>query len=144
MIIGQKEGTLSTKNQIAFPKEFRIELGDLLIVTKGLGEYLIIVSEKNWSTLLEGTENKPFINTKARETQRYILGNASFVEIDNRGRFILPDYLKKHAGISGEVVFAGIDRFVEMWDKKIWEDKQEELKGTVIDIADSLEGDKNS
>lgn len=138
MVLGQKTGIISSKNQIAFPKEFRTEFGDRLIVTKGLGEYLIIVSERSWKTLLEGTENKPFTSTKARETQRYILGNASFLEIDKRGRFILPEYLKKHAGIREEVIFAGIERFVEVWDKTTWEEHQKTLKGTVVALADRL------
>lgn len=141
MIIGQKSGTVSVKNQIAFPKEFRTELGDRLIVTKGLGKYLIVVSERNWKTLLEGTGNKPFTNTNARETQRYILGNASFVEIDKRGRFVLPDYLREHAEIKTEIIFAGIERFVEVWSKNNWQKHNEELKDTVVSIADTLGGE---
>ncbi|MGE5042316.1 MAG: division/cell wall cluster transcriptional repressor MraZ [Candidatus Levyibacteriota bacterium] len=138
MLIGQYEGTVSSKNQISFPKQFRDFLGSKLIVTKGLEGYLIVVSEENWKTLLEGTENRPFTNTEARLTQRYLLGNASFVTVDARGRFILADHLRKHAEIKSDVIFAGIERFVEIWDKDAWEKHQEELSKTVSTVADRL------
>ena len=138
MLLGQQTGTVSTKNQIAFPKNFRDYLGNKLVITKGLEGYLIVVSEKNWKTLLEGTEGKPFTNTDARLTQRYLLGNASLVTIDTRGRFVLADHLKKHAHIKTDIIFAGIERFVEVWDKDMWEKHQEELTQKVTTVADRL------
>lgn len=139
MLIGQHEGTVSAKNQIAFPKSFRDQLGAKLIVTKGLDGHLIVVSERNWKTLLEGTAGKPFTSSSARQTQRYLLGNASTVTVDSRGRFILAQHLKKYAGITSDVIFAGIDRFVEVWDKKRWEEQQDMLGRNVVGIADKLE-----
>ena len=138
MLLGQYDAKLSAKNQIAFPKSFREVLGSRLIVTKGLEGYLIAVSEKNWKTLLEGTQNKPFTNRDARETQRYLLGNASFVRIDSRGRFVIAEHLKKHAGIKSDIIFAGIERFVEIWDKQTWEKHQADLSTRVATIADKL------
>lgn len=138
MLLGQFDAKLSAKNQIAFPKSFRAVLGSRLIVTKGLEGYLIAVSEKNWKTLLEGTQNKPFTNRDARETQRYLLGNASFVQIDSRGRFVIAEHLKKHAGIKSDIIFAGIERFVEIWDKDTWEKHQTDLSTRVATIADKL------
>ncbi len=142
MLLGQFEGRVTSKNQLAFPKTFRDQLGGRLIVTKGLEGHLIVVSERNWKTLLEGTEGKPFTNTQARQTQRYLLGNASFVTADSRGRFVLAEYLKKHANIKTEIIFAGLQRFVEIWDKNSWEKHQEELAKTVASIADRLGGEE--
>lgn len=138
MLIGQYDAKLSAKNQIAFPKSFREVLGSKLIVTKGLEGYLIVVSEENWKTLLEGTQNKPFTSRDARETQRYLLGNASLVQIDSRGRFVLAEHLKKHAGIKNEIIFAGIERFVEVWDREAWDKHQADLSTRVATVADKL------
>jgi len=139
MLIGQYEGKISEKHQIAFPKRFRKELGNRLIITKGLDKCLIIVSEKNWETLLEGTEGKPFINQNAREVQRYILGNAAFVELDAKGRFILPEFLKKYAQVVENVIFAGIQRYVEMWDAENWQKHQSSLTERITTISEKLE-----
>ncbi len=138
MLLGRSEGKISTKFQAAFPKRFREDTGDILIVTKGLESCLIIVSEENWKTLLEGTEGRPFTNKATRELQRFLLGNAERVELDSKGRFVIPEYLRKHAGITDEVIFAGLERFVEVWDKDQWDKHQKVLSDNIASIAERL------
>lgn len=138
MLIGQYESKVSNKHQIAFPKKFRTELGRKLIVTKGLEKNLIIVSEKNWKTLLEGTEGKPFISRSAREIQRFLLGNAQEAALDEKGRFVIPQFLIVYAEIKTDVIFAGIDRFVELWDKDLWIKSQDTLSQNIESIAEKM------
>ncbi len=138
MLLGQYEGKTSEKHQIAFPKKFREELGDELIITKGFENCLIVVSVENWKTLLEGTEGKPFTNKNTRQLQRFLLGNATYVELDAKGRFVISEFLMNFAGIKSDIIFAGIQRFVEIWDKKIWEEQQKELAGNIESIAERL------
>ena len=142
MLIGQYEGKIGEKHQAALPKKFREELGDKLIITKGFENCLIIVSEENWKTLLEGTEGKPFTNKSTRELQRFLLGNANYIELDAKGRFVLPEYLRKFAHINTDIIFAGIQRFVEIWDKKHWEEHQEGLTKDIGSIAEKLSGEE--
>lgn len=138
MVLGQYDAKIGEKHQAALPKKFRDELGEKLIITKGFENCLIIVSEENWETLLEGTEGKPFTDKNTRELQRFLLGNATDIELDAKGRFVLPEYLRKFAGIKTDVVFAGIQRFVEVWDKKSWEAHQEQLAKDLDSIAERL------
>lgn len=138
MLLGQFEGRIDEKSRISFPKRFREVVGEKLVLTKGLEKNVIIVSEKNWEALLEGTQDKPFINRDARELQRFILGNAMFVELDEKGRFLLPDFLRKYAAISGTVIFAGMKRFIELWDKENWEEEQERLSKSIPSITARL------
>jgi MraZ protein len=138
MLIGQYDGKIGEKHQVALPKKFREKLGDKLIITKGFENCLIIVSEENWKTLLEGTEGKPFIDKDARELQRFLLGNATYVELDTKGRFILPEFLREFANIEEEVIFAGIGRFVEIWDKASFQKHQEDLSKNISGIAERL------
>lgn len=138
MLLGRYDGKIGSKFQIAFPKKFREELGERIIITKGLENCLIVVSEKHWKTLLEGTEGLPFTQKATREMQRFLLGNAQYIELDSKGRCVLPEYLRMHAQIQDELVYAGIERFVEIWDKKSWEKEQEKLTGSIETIAEKL------
>lgn len=138
MILGQCEGKIDEKSRTSFPKRFREDFGEKLVVTKGLDTNLIIVSVTNWESLLEGTEGLPFLNKDVREMQRFLLGNASFVELDDKGRFLLPLYLREYAKLRTEIVFAGMKRFVEVWDKRSWEEEQEELRERLPSIAARL------
>lgn len=138
MLIGQYEGKVGAKNRLAFPKKFREILGDKLIVTLGYEKSLIVVSETGWKALLEGTEGRPFIQSEARETQRFLLGGASFVELDNKGRFIIPNYLRSFAEIKDEIIFLGLSRYVEIWDKVRWTAYSENLEKDIDKIAKKL------
>jgi MraZ protein len=40
---------------------------------------------------------------------------------DKLGRIVLPPYLRTHAGLSGEVVVAGVYDRVEVWDRATWD-----------------------
>lgn len=138
MIIGQYEGKVGEKYQIAIPKKFREVLGDKLIVTKGFEGCLIVVSEENWKTLLEDIQGRPFADKVSREKQRFILGNASLVELDAKGRFVLPEYLRKYANITNDIIYAGIERFFEIWSKDKWEEQQKDLAENIAMIAEKF------
>lgn len=138
MLIGQYDGKLGEKYQIAIPKKFREILGDKLIITKGFEGCLVAVSEANWKTLHEDIDGRPFTDKANREKQRFILGNASLVELDAKGRFVLPEYLRKYAGITSELIYVGIERFFEIWDKDKWEEQQKDLAKNIESIAERL------
>ncbi|MEK7572876.1 MAG: division/cell wall cluster transcriptional repressor MraZ [Patescibacteria group bacterium] len=138
MLIGQFESNVDKKGRTGMPKKFRAILGDKIIVTLGYENSLIIVSEENWKQLLEGTEGKPFIQSEARETQRFLLGGASSLELDSKGRFIIPSYLREFAKIENEIVFLGLSRYVEVWDKKRWEEYRGNLEKNIDRISQRL------
>lgn len=141
MLIGQYEGKIGEKARVAFPKKFREIVGDKLIITLGFEGSLIIVAQEKWESLLEGTEGKPFTTSSAREVQRYLLGCAAFVALDEKGRFILPEHLRSHAKMQEDVVFLGISRYVEMWDKGQWQQYQQGLTKNISSIAEKLTGE---
>ncbi|MCL4353754.1 division/cell wall cluster transcriptional repressor MraZ [Patescibacteria group bacterium] len=138
MLIGQYEGKIDSKGRTALPKKFRKILGDKLIITLGYENALTVVSEENWKALLEGTEGRPFIESETRETQRFLLGGASNVSLDGKGRFILPGYLREFGRIRENVVFIGLSRYVEIWDKKRWEEYQKGLEKNIDAISKRL------
>ncbi len=140
MVIGQYEGKVGDKARVALPSKLRDELGDKLILTKGLENNLIIISEANWKTLLEGTEGKPFTDKSTREMQRFLLGNATEISLDAKGRFVIPEYLRVHADLreNEDIIFAGISRFIEVWSKQNWEEQQQRLTKDIETIADKL------
>ncbi len=138
MLIGQYEAKIDEKTRLALPKRFREILGSRIIVTLGYENSLIIVSEDSWRTLLSGTEGRPFIESATRETQRFLLGGASELELDSKGRFVLPSYLRKFGQIETEVVFLGLSQYVEVWDKKRWEEYRGNLEKNIDRISKRL------
>ncbi len=139
MILGQVDSKLDDKNRLSFPKRFRKELGDNLIITQNMEGSLLVVSASRWNTLLEGTENKPFIDKDVREVQRFLFGGAFEIDLDDKGRFILPEHLKQYSGITEEAIFVGVYNRVEVWDKKRWEEyNKSHLQKNIAEISQKL------
>lgn len=137
-LIGQYEVRVGAKGRIHFPEKFKAILGVNLVVTRGYEKSLIVVGQSHWKTLLEGTEGKPFVHPEARETQRFLLGEAAAVELDDKGRFIIPSYLRDYGKIENEAVFIGLSRYVEIWDKNRWQSYRKEIEGKIGDITQRL------
>lgn len=138
MLIGQYKAKVSPKGRIAFPKKFREELGDSLIITVGYENSLMVVSGKDWKSLIESTEGKPFILGTARDTNRFLLGEASELQLDEQGRFVMPAYLREYAKVKEEVVLLGLNKYVEIWDTLVWGEYQKYLNEHIGEIAEKL------
>ncbi len=59
-------------------------------------------------------------NTRTRDLQRLLVGNASDVEIDGAGRILLPAPLRKFAGLEKDVALVGQGARFELWDETKW------------------------
>jgi len=138
MLIGQYKAKISAKGRLALPKKFREELGDSLVITVGYENSLMVVSSKDWNALIEATKDRSFILDSARDTNRFLLGEASEVVLDEQGRCVLPGYLREFAKIGEEVVFLGLNKYVEIWDKTNWENYQKTLHENIGKIAERL------
>jgi len=138
MLIGQYHAKISVKGRVAFPKKFREVLGDKLVVTMGYENSLIMVSADGWQALVEGAEDKPFLFGSARDTNRFLLGGASEIELDAQGRFVIPPYLREYAKLGSEAVLLGLNKYVEIWDKNHWLEHQKYLGEHIGEIAEKL------
>lgn len=138
MLIGRQDTKIDEKNRIILPAKFRRELGDNLIVTQGFEGSLIVISVSKFELLLEGTRGKPIIDKNARDVERFLLGNAEEVTLDDKGRFIVPNYLREYASLNEEVSMLGVIRYVQIWDKKRWETHNLELIKKIEPITEKL------
>jgi MraZ protein len=142
MLLGQVNNKLDDKNRLSFPFKFRKEMGDKLIITQNMEGCLLVIALNKWKTLLAGTESKPFILKEVREVQRFLFGGAIEIELDDKGRFILPEHLKIYSGIGLEAVFIGVYNRVEIWDKKRWEEyNKNNLIKNISEISEKLRGE---
>lgn len=138
MIIGEYQNRIGEKKRVALPKKFRAELGNSLILTRGYENCLVLVNTKMWESIASEVVNGSFINSKIRDTSRFLVGSAVEIQLDPQGRFVIPQPLFDHAKFEDEIVFIGLVNWIEIWNKKEWEAKLEGLKTNSSDIADQL------
>ena len=140
MLIGQYEHTIDAKKRLALPAKFRGELGDKVIVTKGVENCLIVYTEKEFTIMSEKLSNLTMSQPEARSFTRTMLAGAMEVSLDKLGRILVPDYLKDYAGLKKNVVVCGLSNRLEVWDSEKWETYKKEAEKGVDEIVSKLGG----
>lgn len=121
MLIGEFKHNLDEKSRMAIPAKFRKELGKTAVVTRGLDNCLFVYPLKEWETVAEKLSALPTGQPDTRNFVRMFLAAAAEVSLDSMGRILLPDYLKKIAGLKERVVITGVYKRLEIWDEATWE-----------------------
>ena len=138
MFIGEYTYSIDEKKRLAVPTKFRKLLNKKAVITKGLDQCLFLFSMKEWEILAKKLSNLPLSQSDARGFARIMLAGAMDVSIDRLGRILVPDYLKKYAGLSKKVIIAGLYSRIEIWDEEKWKEYQEKTEKEVGDIAERL------
>ncbi|MEK7063601.1 MAG: division/cell wall cluster transcriptional repressor MraZ [Patescibacteria group bacterium] len=134
MLIGEYTHTLDDKKRLSLPAKFRKELGKGAVMTRGLDHCLFVFSSASWKKITEKMSTLSMGVGDSRGFNRFLLSGAVEAEIDNSGRILIPDFLKKFAGLKTHVVFAGVGDRVEVWDESRWDTykKHIELQGDAM------------
>lgn len=132
--------TIDAKGRIIMPADFREELGEHFIITKGLDSCLFIYGEGEWGKLSERLRHFPLVSQKARALERFFFSGARLTECDRQGRFLVPANLRSYAMLEKDVVFIGVADRIEVWSKSGWETYNDSVNTSVGEIAEALSG----
>ena len=121
MFLGEYNYNVDEKKRLAVPSRFRQGLGKKAVITRGLDNCLFLFPMKEWEKLAEKLSSMPLTQADARGFSRIMLAGAMEVSLDRLGRILVPDYLKKYAGLGKKATIAGLYNRIEIWDQKKWE-----------------------
>ena len=76
---------------------------------------------------------------KARAFAYFFQGSAIDGDLDKQGRTLIPAALRDFARLGKEVVFVGMGKRAEIWDKARWDEKNAEVEMNIEDIASDME-----
>jgi len=79
-----------------------------------------------WEKLELTVSKLPTLNKMAGKLKRFLIGNASECEMDGQGRLLLPEKLRRFAGVEKRIVLVGQLNKFEIWNESAWEDKENE------------------
>ncbi len=128
MFIGRAEHVLDSKGRLTIPSKYRAALAPGGVVTRGMGDYLVILPMDEWQSLADRLETKPMLTDLAvGELRRWLYAEAAELELDGQGRFILPSELREFAGITGSVTVAGVGTHLELWAPEFWQARRTHL-----------------
>src|SRR5271170_4894910 len=120
MLLGEYQHNLDTKGRMAIPAKFREILSTGAIITRGIDNCLFVFANAEWDLLAKKLIALPLAQANSRAFVRLMLAGATDVAVDTQGRILIPDYLRKYAGLNKEVVVAGLYNRIEIWDDASW------------------------
>ncbi|KHM51506.1 MAG: division/cell wall cluster transcriptional repressor MraZ [Anaerovibrio sp.] len=138
MLMGEYNHSLDAKGRVILPADFRAELGESFIITKGLDNCLFIYPQSEWEQLSVKLRQLPLAKTEARAFVRFFFAGARQVELDKQGRFLIPATLRQHASLKKDAVLIGVSNRIEVWSKDEWLKYNEEITPSVSAIAETL------
>ncbi len=139
MLLGEHEHTIDDKNRLTLPAKFRREFADGCIVTRGLDGCLWAWTPAGWDNYRDSILSPLHpLSKEGRQMQRHFYSGATETVPDKQGRVIIPAALLEHAKLGRDVVVAGVNDHLEIWDRAAWRHELSEVEGSAEDVAERL------
>ena len=120
---GEYQHSLDSKGRLFIPAKLRDELGDVFYVTLSMERCLCAYSSENWRSFSEKVSAMPYIKQRK---MRPLFAHAARCELDSQGRIVIPQKLRRYAGLDKDVVILGVNDRAEIWSADAWQAQEEE------------------
>lgn len=142
MFFGEFEYKIDEKGRVPIPPRFRKQLRDGLMLAAGVEKCINVYPLAEWEKLAETLTTTSITRSKLRRLKRTIFATAFRIHMDRHGRIALPISLREYAEIEAckdEVVIAGANEYLEIWNKVHWEEEKAISREQAWQIIESLE-----
>ena len=138
MFTGEYRHSLDLKNRLIIPSKFRNNLGENIVITRGLDGCLFCYSCEEWQKILEKMNGLAWTRSDSRKFTRFLTSGATTLEFDKQGRVVRPSYLKDFASIEKDVVLIGVLNRIEIWSSSKWDEFMQSNIDSLSDISENL------
>ena len=102
MLIGSFAHTVDAKGRMFIPSKWRFDLGDTIIVTRGIlaqseAKCLFGMSLEKWHEFAAKFAALPETDVMAQAFRRMMFSNAADCDMDKQGRILIPNSLREYA-----------------------------------------------
>ncbi len=139
MFYGEFDYKTDDKGRVPIPPRFRNALKDGVVLTVGAEKCVTAYTVTEWKKLSASLTSNPLTRSKMRRLNRALFAQAFVARVDGQGRIALPAPLREHAQIEDDVVVAGLNTNLEIWNKALWEEEKALSQEQAWQIIESLE-----
>ncbi|MFC2017376.1 division/cell wall cluster transcriptional repressor MraZ [Chloroflexota bacterium] len=139
MFFGEFEYKIDEKGRVLIPPKFRKELKEGVVLAPGVEKCIVAYTLPEWKKLAATLTTGSVTLSKLRRLNRAIFATAFSLNIDGQGRVALPIPLRQHAGIEDDVIIAGVNTYLELWNKEQWESEKAISQEQAGQIIESME-----
>ena len=139
MFLGESTHKIDEKHRVLIPPKFRKELKEGMVLTPGIEKCIVAYPLAEWKKLATSLTSGSVTPSKLRSLNRALFATAFSTNIDGQGRIALPAPLREYAEIVDEIVVAGANIYLELWNKVHWEEEKASSQEQAWQIIESLE-----
>jgi MraZ protein len=139
MFYGEFDYKIEEKGRVPIPPRFRNYLKDGVVLTPGAERCITAYTLSEWKKLSTALTDSSLAHNKMRRLNRALFATAFNTKMDGQGRIAIPAPLREHAEIVDEVVIAGANTYLEIWNKVLWEEEKSISQEQAWQIIESLE-----
>lgn len=115
------------------PVKYREQLGDVFYITIDLwGQSeeacLCVYPEDSFRTLTDKLRTMAATDQETRKLYRKFYSRVQDTSTDKQGRVMIPQELRDHASLDKDIVLAGQDDHIEIWNRDKWETYNEDVE----------------
>lgn len=118
---GEYQVSFTGQGRLVLPKKIRELLkGNTFVVTKGFDTCLAGYDRQDWEERAKELLSVSLLDKENIAKRRMLFASASYVEVDEQGRFVIPKSLLSFLSDKKKVVIIGVGDHFELWDQEKW------------------------
>jgi len=127
LFLGHHLSGLINSNHLTLPSNWRKSISGGVYLTQGFDQNLLILTENTFGEIYSRITSLNITDPLVRLLSRMFLGEAVFLEIDDKGKISLPSKLMEYAKLTVDFVIVGQGEYLEVWSPDQWRMQQSEL-----------------
>jgi len=140
MFLGSFNYSIDAKGRISIPARLRKfvspDANDTFVLTRGASRCINIYPMNYWKELVESKLDKLNIfEPEDAKFMRLFLQEAAEDQFDTQSRLLVPKKLIDFAEIEKDVIILGMNKYIEVWNPKLYEEYLKEIEEPYETIA---------
>ena len=135
---GSFDHSLDGKGRVIIPASFREALGENFTITINPNKTAVAIYPKEmWDQQLERLSQINPMDKVGMQYERYVMSvSFSGNSMDAQGRVLIPAKLRAKLGLARDIVFVGLNRYIEIWDAEVYAKMEEQTEEDFESLSD--------
>ena len=135
---GSFDHSLDGKGRVIIPASFREALGENFTITINPNKTAVAIYPKEmWDQQLERLSQINPMDRVGMQYGRYVMSvSFSGNSMDAQGRVLIPAKLRAKIGLARDIVFVGLNRYIEIWDAEVYQKMEEQTEEDFENLSD--------
>jgi len=126
LLTGEYQHVVDEKNRVLISNKLRNQIdaeehGSNFYLVLGANGILCLYPEKYFEQIVLAVAPQTTAPDEAVAFERMSFALASKIELDNQGRLVLNEKLRKRAGLKENITLVGVRDHIELWNNESWE-----------------------